>query len=79
MARYALVISIAKYDHFRNLDKAATDAEAIAKLLEQHRYTVTRLPSKVVAENLSEQACHPASRRNLFCWSWISCPRHPHR
>lgn len=51
MARYALVIGIATYDHFRNLPKAATDAEAIACLLEQQRYTVTRLLRKLVSEN----------------------------
>lgn len=51
MPQYALVIGIANYDNFRNLPKAATDAEAIALLLEQHRYTVTRLPRKLVNEN----------------------------
>jgi Caspase domain len=51
MAKYALVIGIAQYDHFANLPKAATDAEAIAHLLEQHHYTVIRLPRKLVAEN----------------------------
>ena len=51
MARYALVIGIATYDNFRSLSKAATDAEAIARLLEQHSYHVTRLPKKPVAEN----------------------------
>jgi hypothetical protein len=51
MARYALVIGIAKYDNFSNLPKAAIDAEAIAQRLEQHHYNVTRLPRKLVAEN----------------------------
>jgi tetratricopeptide (TPR) repeat protein len=51
MPRYALVIGIAIYDKFRNLPKAATDAEAIAQLLEQHQYNVTRLPRKLVGDN----------------------------
>ena len=51
MARYALVVGIAKYDNFSNLPKAAIDAEAIAQRLEQHHYNVTRLPRKLVAEN----------------------------
>ena len=51
MARYALVVGIAQYENFRNLPQAATDAEAIASLLEQHHYTVTRLPRTLVGEN----------------------------
>jgi WD40 repeat protein/energy-coupling factor transporter ATP-binding protein EcfA2 len=50
MTRYALVVGISKYDQFTHLPKAATDAEAIAQLLEQHRYTVIRLPRKLVSE-----------------------------
>jgi uncharacterized caspase-like protein/DNA-binding CsgD family transcriptional regulator/energy-coupling factor transporter ATP-binding protein EcfA2 len=52
MARYALVIGIARYDHFRNLDKAATDAAAIAQVLEQRGdfYKVDRLPKRWVAD-----------------------------
>jgi len=49
MTQYALVVGVAQYDNFRKLDKAAIDAEAIAQLLEQHRYDVTRLPRKLVA------------------------------
>jgi len=44
MVRHALVIGIAQYKKFRNLPQAATDAEAVAQLLEQNDYTVTRLP-----------------------------------
>lgn len=51
MPRYALVIGIAQYDNFKNLPKAATDAEAIANILENYGYTVTRLPRKRVGEN----------------------------
>jgi ABC-type multidrug transport system fused ATPase/permease subunit len=51
MAKYALIIGIGQYEHFSNLPKAATDAEAIAQLLEQHAYNVTRLPRKLVGEN----------------------------
>jgi uncharacterized caspase-like protein len=53
MARYALVIGIARYSNSfsKDLPKAATDAEAIAQLLEQHHYNVTRLPRKRIAEN----------------------------
>lgn len=47
MARYALVIGIARYEHLRSLPKAAVDAEAIAQILEnQYLYRVTRLPRK---------------------------------
>ena len=44
--RYALVIGIAQYDKLRNLDKAVSDANAIADLLEEHgRFEkVQRLP-----------------------------------
>jgi energy-coupling factor transporter ATP-binding protein EcfA2 len=50
MARYALVIGIAKYgDNFQNLPKAVNDAEQIAKLLrEQGRFDVEPLPRKLV-------------------------------
>ena len=51
MTRYALVIGIARYDHFRNLSKAAADAEAIAQLLHKHGYDVTRLPRRQVDED----------------------------
>lgn len=53
MAKYALVIGINRYDHFRHLKSAAKDAEAIAQILEhpQQRYKVTRLPRKRVGEN----------------------------
>ena len=51
MARYALVIGIATYDRFRTLPKAADDAEAIAYLLEQHHYNVTRLPRRLVGDH----------------------------
>jgi hypothetical protein len=48
MARYALVIGVAAYNNFRNLEKAVTDAEAIAQLLEQQGnfQEVKRLPAK---------------------------------
>ena len=48
MARYALVIGIAQYENGKNLPNAANDAEAIACLLEQHHYNVTRLPCQRV-------------------------------
>ncbi|MGD1859412.1 MAG: AAA-like domain-containing protein [Leptolyngbyaceae cyanobacterium] len=51
MTKYALVIGLDQYDHFSNLKSAAKDAEAIAQLLEQHHYQVTRLPRKLVEEN----------------------------
>lgn len=50
MAKYALVVGISQYTSFRNLPKAAVDAEAIAKLLEQHNYRVTRLPRRKTQE-----------------------------
>lgn len=58
MARYALVIGISRYDSFRNLDKAATDAEAIARILQTHgQYQVEPLPKRLVeAENCWELA-----------------------
>jgi hypothetical protein len=48
MARYALVIGIATYNKFSNLEKAVTDAEAIAQLLERQGnfQEVKRLPAK---------------------------------
>ena len=48
MARYALVIGIATYNNFSNLEKAVTDAEAIAQLLERQGnfQQVKRLPAK---------------------------------
>ncbi|MEM9121036.1 MAG: caspase family protein [Cyanobacteria bacterium P01_F01_bin.56] len=51
MAKYALVIGLDRYDNFSNLKSAAKDAEAVAQLLEQHQYRVTRLPRKLVGEN----------------------------
>ena len=51
MVKYALIIGLNRYDHFSNLKSAAKDAEAIAHLLEQHRYQVTRLPRKLVENN----------------------------
>jgi|GEM_PF-373125 len=51
MAKYALVVGIDQYNNFRNLKSAARDAEAIAQVLEQHQYQVTRLPRKRVGEN----------------------------
>ncbi|MGI2907788.1 nSTAND1 domain-containing NTPase, partial [Tolypothrix sp. VBCCA 56010] len=49
MARYALVLGIAKYDNFTNLPKAVNDAEQIAQLLrEQGKFDVQPLPSKLI-------------------------------
>ncbi|MEH2137818.1 nSTAND1 domain-containing NTPase [Nostoc sp.] len=49
MARYALVLGIAKYDNFSNLPKAINDAEHIAQLLrEQGRFDVQPLPGKLI-------------------------------
>uniref|UniRef100_A0A8J7A9C3 Caspase family protein n=1 Tax=Desmonostoc muscorum LEGE 12446 TaxID=1828758 RepID=A0A8J7A9C3_DESMC len=49
MARYALVLGIAKYDNFNNLPKAVNDAQQIAKLLrEQGRFDVQPLPGKLI-------------------------------
>ncbi|MBW4427676.1 MAG: caspase family protein, partial [Nostoc desertorum CM1-VF14] len=49
MARYALVLGIAKYDNLTNLPKAVNDAEQIAQLLrEQGRFDVQPLPSKLI-------------------------------
>ncbi|MBD2059830.1 caspase family protein [Oculatella sp. FACHB-28] len=36
MARYALIVGITEYSHLPRLSKAAEDAEAIARLLQQH-------------------------------------------
>lgn len=48
MANYALVIGVAAYNNFGNLEKAVTDAEAIAQLLEKQGnfQEVKRLPAK---------------------------------
>lgn len=49
MARYALVIGIANYNNFRNLPKAVTDAENIARVLREHgRFEVQPLPGKLI-------------------------------
>ncbi|NET33263.1 MAG: diguanylate cyclase [Cyanothece sp. SIO1E1] len=49
MPRYALVIGIAAYDHFRNLPKAATDAGAIARIFSQHgNYQIEPLPKRLI-------------------------------
>ncbi|HIK06011.1 MAG TPA: caspase family protein [Trichormus sp. M33_DOE_039] len=54
MARYALVIGIAKYENFTNLPKAVNDAAQIAQLLSQHgRFDVQPLPGKLIeSENI---------------------------
>jgi inactive STAND/Caspase domain len=52
MASYALVIGISRYDNFRHLDKAATDAAAIAQILQaQGQYQVEPLPKRLVEAN----------------------------
>jgi hypothetical protein len=53
MARYALVVGMARYDNFRDLDKAATDAAEIAHILQVYgHYQVEPLPKRLVdAEN----------------------------
>ncbi|MEG4912445.1 nSTAND1 domain-containing NTPase [Microcoleus sp. B7-D4] len=54
MARYALVIGIAQYQssNLKPLPKAATDAEVVARVLEEYgQYTVTRLPHRWNAES----------------------------
>ena len=53
MARYALVIGIAQYQssNLKPLPKAATDAEVVARVLQEYgKYTVTRLPHRWNAE-----------------------------
>ena len=48
MAKSALVIGIARYSNFRNLEKTINDAGAIAEILEQHgHYAVEPLPRKL--------------------------------
>ena len=50
MARSALVIGIARYSNFRNLEKTVNDAGAIAEILEKHgAYAIEPLPRKLVA------------------------------
>ena len=52
MARSALVIAIARYTIFRNLEKTINDASAIAEILEQHgHYAIEPLPRKLDTEN----------------------------
>jgi energy-coupling factor transporter ATP-binding protein EcfA2 len=51
MARYALVIGIANYNNFRNLPKAVTDAENIARVLrDRGRFEVQPLPAKLIED-----------------------------
>ncbi|MGH1396809.1 MAG: caspase family protein, partial [Trichormus sp.] len=54
MARYALVIGIAKYDNFNNLPKTVNDAGHITHLLREHgRFNVQPLPGKLIeSENI---------------------------
>ncbi|MBD2101495.1 eIF2A-related protein [Leptolyngbya sp. FACHB-261] len=71
MARYALVIGIAEYDSSRlpTLNKAVRDAEAVARLLEQHGdfYEVRRLPRRwLAAENRYEVAPKRVTGDELF-------------
>jgi WD40 repeat protein len=48
MAKSALVIGIARYSNFRNLEKTINDAGAIAEILEQHgHYAIEPLPRKL--------------------------------
>jgi formylglycine-generating enzyme required for sulfatase activity len=50
MARSALVIGIARYSNFRNLEKTVNDAGAIAEILEKHgAYAIEPLPRKLAA------------------------------
>ncbi len=47
MTKYALVIAIPEYDHFKPLEKTTQDAEAIAQILHQYGdYDITRFPRK---------------------------------
>ncbi len=49
MARSALVIGIARYSNFRNLEKTVNDAGAIAEILAQHgHYAIEPWPRKLV-------------------------------
>ncbi len=61
MARYALVVGISFYsdEHFEPLDKADTDAEAVAKILSQDkRYKVAPpLIGEVTGAKLGEELC----------------------
>ncbi|MDJ0731400.1 MAG: CHASE2 domain-containing protein [Crocosphaera sp.] len=51
MTKYALIIAIPEYDHFKPLEKTTRDAEAIAQILHQYGdYDITRLPRKGNAE-----------------------------
>ena len=48
MARSSLVIGIARYNNFRNLEKVVNDAGAIAEILEHHgHYAIEPLPRKL--------------------------------
>ncbi|AFY48304.1 signal transduction histidine kinase [Nostoc sp. PCC 7524] len=56
MARYALVIGIAKYDNFDNLPKTVNDAAQITQLLREHgRFDVQPLPRKLIESENSWQ------------------------
>jgi WD40 repeat protein/energy-coupling factor transporter ATP-binding protein EcfA2 len=60
MARSALVIGIARYSNFRNLEKTVNDAGAIAEILEQHgAYAIEPLPRKLVA---GDENCYELDR-----------------
>ncbi|MBD2176005.1 SUMF1/EgtB/PvdO family nonheme iron enzyme [Pseudanabaena sp. FACHB-1998] len=54
MAKVALVIGVARYGNFNNLEKTANDAGAIAEIFEQDgNYVIEPLPRKLDANNES--------------------------
>lgn len=68
MARYALVVGIAKYERLPSLTKPHTDAEAIAQLLGQHGtfQEIKRLPATWNTErNSYEVAYKPLTGKEL--------------
>jgi hypothetical protein len=68
MARYALIVGIAKYDRLPSLTKPHTDAEAIAQLLSQYGdfQEIRRLPTAWNTEkNSYEVAYKPLTGKDL--------------
>jgi len=68
MAKSALVIGIARYSNFRNLEKTVNDAGAIAEILEQHgHYAIEPLPRKLTAGDENRYELNRDPKQEVKC------------
>jgi WD40 repeat protein len=66
MTRSALVIGIASYSKFRNLEKAISDAGAISEILERYGfYSIEPLPRKLTIGNENRYELDPDSKKEV--------------